>query len=301
MASGRPRLIGLGGPTGAGKTELLLRWQREGRFDRPLAVLSADSVQVYKSLNIGSAKPTPEEQAAVPHHLINLLDLQDRFNVGDFCRAAEGLVPDLWARGWQPVLAGGTAFYFKALLWGLAQAPAATQELRARSEAWVQEQGLEALRAEVARIDPVSHERLGLNDRVRRQRVLEVWWASGRPLSSFAREGMLRQDWDLELYALDRPRPELWKRLEARLEAMLAGGWVDEVRSLLDQGASPEAPGLQTLGYSSICRWLQAGAPSQDWPGVQTDILYKTRQYAKRQRTFFRALPGFTWSETGAF
>ncbi len=287
----KTEVLCLFGPTAVGKTEVLS--QLQDRFS-DFEVISADSVQVYKKLNIGSAKPTREDQKKLPHHLLDILEPDQQFSAGDFVSRADAAVKDVISRSRVPLITGGTAFYFVNYLFGLPGTPIADPEIRRRVEDLVETQGPEALHALLSQVDPLSHERLEMRDLYRRKRALEVFWGSGRPLSDFQVSREIRPGISPHLFALDRPRDELYQRIDARVETMMDTGFEKEVDNLLTQGLTLSSPGLRSIRYLQLAQWIMEGRSSPISQVVNT-IKQETRRYAKRQLTFFRRIPGVTW------
>jgi len=280
-------VVFLFGPTGVGKTRFLTEDLPPG-----FEVVAVDSIQIYRGLDIGSAKPTPAEQARVPHHLIDIRHPDEAFDVGAFVVEASAAVRAIHARGRVPVLSGGTAFYFQNLILGLPETPPSDPDLRRAVQARWDALGEEAFRQALAAVDPPSEARIKPHDAYRLQRAWEVWEATGRPLSSFGRTGSSLGG-PVFVAGLDRPRDELHRRIEARVDAMLAEGLEDEVRSLVAAGYGPGAPGLRGIGYAEWFPWLTSGEGTR--AEVRQRIIQNSRQYAKRQLTFFRSLPGVRW------
>ncbi|MFP4374969.1 MAG: tRNA (adenosine(37)-N6)-dimethylallyltransferase MiaA [Spirochaetaceae bacterium] len=296
----RPRVLCLFGPTAVGKTDVLLR-----RFSGCAEVISADSMQVYRHLDIGTAKPGPAERAALAHHLIDIRNPDEQYHAGEFVTAAEELVPEIAARGRLPIIAGGTAFYFRNFVFGLPGTPKGTPAMRARLRARLEAEGADALYAELGRVDPPTAGRISPNDTYRILRALEVYAASGRPLSSFHVPQRPRADFEVMLVGLWRDRGELAARIEKRVAEMMAAGLPAEVEAVCRMGYGPTSPGLRGIGYreffsvagDAACSF---GALDGDRLAlVAGDIERSTRRYAKRQMTFFRRLPGVRWIEAG--
>jgi tRNA dimethylallyltransferase len=275
------------GPTGVGKTRFLTEDLPPG-----FEVVAADSIQVYRGLDIGSAKPTADERARVPHHLIDIRDPQERFDVGDFVQEASAASRDITSRGQVPVLSGGTAFYFHNYLLGMPETPVADLEVRAEVQRKWDGEGEESFRRALAEVDPVSEARIKPHDAYRLQRAWEVWVCSGRPLSSFGRTGPAVPG-PVFVAGLDRPRADLYARIEVRVDAMLQAGLEDEVRSLVAAGCGPGTPAMKGIGYAEWFPWVVTGEGSQQ--EVRDRIVLNSRHYAKRQLTFFRSLPGVRW------
>ncbi|MFO7782268.1 MAG: tRNA (adenosine(37)-N6)-dimethylallyltransferase MiaA [Spirochaetia bacterium] len=296
----RPRVLCLFGPTAAGKTDVLL-----SRFAGRAEVISADSMQVYRHLDIGTAKPGPAERAALPHHLLDIRNPDEQYHAGEFVAAAEELVPEIAARGRLPIIAGGTGFYIRNFVFGLPGTPKGTPASRAHIRARLEAEGAEALYAELERVDPVTAGRISENDTYRIQRALEVYEISGRPLSSFDVPETPREDFEVMLVGLWRERGELAARIGKRVGAMMAAGLPAEVEAVCRMGYGPRAPGLRGIGYrefftvagDAACAFASLG--EDRLAAVAQEIVRGTRRYAKRQMTFFRRLPGVRWIEAG--
>ncbi len=260
-------------------------------------VISADALQVYKSLNIGTAKPNPGVLSRIPYHLIDIINYKDQYSVGDFCRQADECVRHILAANRLPVISGGTAYYLKAWLMGLPVTPSSDSLIRTRlEEKWT---GIsdEILGEEVHRFDPVSASRIGKHDRYRMLRVLEVHAQSGRPLSSFPVPDTPREDYQTLLIGLKRERAELYRRINERVALMFKDGLPREVAALRRDGAGREHPGMKAIGYRE---WFALpGEPEPDDEAVQKLIARNTRRYAKRQITFFSSLPDVHWFDAG--
>lgn len=260
-------------------------------------MISADALQVYKQLDIGTAKPEAEILSRLPHHLIDLIDYTRNFNVGEFCLRADRCIRIILDRSLLPVISGGTAYYLKAWLLGLPETPISDPILRTDLERrWAGESD-EALREEVNRIDPVSAGRIGNRDRYRFLRVLEVYAQTGRPLSEFPVSREPRKDYRVLSIGLRRERTELYRRIEQRVDLMLKAGLASEVADLREQGARREDPGMKAIGYRE---WF--GGEGEDDPTVERVrqlITRNSRRYAKRQMTFFASLPDVRWFDAG--
>jgi tRNA dimethylallyltransferase len=290
----RLRWVGLAGPTAAGKSAVALQLARS--LGRPVEIVSVDSALVYRGMDIGTAKPSAAERAQVPHHLIDLLDPARSYSAAQFAADATRLVGEIGARGALPLLVGGTMLYFKALVDGLDPIPAADPAIRAALDAEAAARGWPALHAELARVDPATAARLPPADAQRIQRALEVWRATGRPLSSFHRRGDAPGHGppDALLVALE-PASRAWLhgRIDARFAAMLDAGLVDEVRALRARGdLHPGLPSMRCVGYRQVWAALDdglAGAALREH--VQATGSAATRQLAKRQLTWLRSMP----------
>lgn len=281
--------ICIAGPTASGKSALALALA----VLRPIEIVSVDSALVYRGMDIGTAKPTSAERAAVPHHLIDIRDPRESYSAAEFVRDARQLIDDIRARGRMPVLVGGTMLYFKVLLHGLDEMPAADAAIRARIEQQARERGWPALHAELARVDPVMAARLAPADSQRIQRALEVWQTSGKPLSAFHSARMTSETSQadtLPLFSLE-PAERSWlhARIEQRFDAMLAAGFLDEVRALKARGdLSPALPSMRCVGYRQAWAALDAEFPLAE---LRARGIAATRQLAKRQLTWLRGMP----------
>lgn len=271
-----------------GKTALL-----DQLSDYPVEIISADSLQVYRGLDIGTAKPTPEQLKKTPHHLIDIHNPDEPFHLGSFVKSAEEAVCSCWRRGVHPIISGGTAFYFKHLLMGLPETPEPTAEVRESVENLCREKGLPWCRERLKAVDTESAERIDAQDRYRILRALEVYETAGRPLSSYAVSGTLREDWETVIIGLIRPREELYARIDERVELMFSEGLVEEVRKLMGRGAEADWPGMKGIGYREFFTARESGEFSL--AGIKELIKQHSRRYAKRQLTFFRSIPTVEW------
>ncbi len=284
-----PPLVLLVGPTAVGKTAAAVALCRELGAE----VVNADSVQVYRGLDIGSAKPTPHELAAAPHHLVDVADPAQEMSAARWTDLADAAIAKIAARQKRVLVSGGTGLYVKALLHGLAPAPPVDPDLRQRlRDAWEAE-GAAALHARLAVLDPASARRLHPADRQRVLRALEVVLQTGQPLSARQNaHGFSSSRYPHLALGLDRPREELYQRIEARCRQMWQGGLLTEVAGLLAAGLPPTAHGLNSLGYRQALAVLTQGRE----PGAALEeMIRQTRAYAKRQLTWFRALQGINW------
>ncbi len=296
----RPLAIALMGPTASGKSALALEWaQRLGG-----EIVSVDSALVYRGLDIGAAKPTPAERAAVPHHLIDLREPWQPYSAAEFAVDARVAIDGIVARGRVPILAGGTGLYFRALLHGLAEMPGADAEVRAQLEHEAAALGWAALHADLAAIDPAAAARIHATDAQRIQRALEVYRLSGRPISAWQREAVrtrlpLRV---LPLVLAPASRATLHARIERRLDTMLAQGFLDEVRALralprLAAHPAPlELPALRAVGYRQAWEHLDGAVGAG---GFRERAIFATRHLAKRQLTWLRGELGARWFDPG--
>ena len=286
MAALDPPLVAVVGPTASGKSALALRIAEE----RGGEIVSCDSLQVYRGLDIGSAKAAPEERRRVRHHLIDIKNPDEPFSAADYARLAREALADIRVRGRLPVVAGGTGLYLRALLSGLFEGPSRDEALRARLEGMGERFGDPRLHRVLRRVDPAAASRIQPTDRLRIIRALEVCRATGRPLSEQHQAGTepLR-GFDVRVIGLSPPRDELRQRIEARTRAMFENGLLHEVRGLLAAGYPPDLRPLRAIGYRQAVAVVQATMTEDE---ARRSIDTETLQYAKRQRTWFRHQAG---------
>jgi tRNA dimethylallyltransferase len=281
-------VVALAGPTASGKSAAALVLAEKLQAE----IVSVDSALVYRGMDIGTAKPTPDERARIVHHLIDIRDPLQAYSAAEFAGDAQQLAAQIRSRGRRVVLVGGTMLYFKALFEGLAAMPPADPALRAAIEAEAAAAGWPALHAQLAQVDPATAARLAGNDAQRIQRALEVFRLTGRPLSQFHEGGSngpaLRPDLFLSLEPADRGW--LHERIAQRFDAMLAAGFLDEVRALRERGdLHADLPSMRCVGYRQAWEALDG-----TWPlaSVRERGIAATRQLAKRQLTWLRGMPG---------
>jgi len=274
------------GPTASGKTGLAVRLCEESGGE----VVSADSVQVYRHVTIGSGKPSAEELARAPHHLLDVVEPDQPMDAAVWAELARRTVEEIRARGRVPIVCGGTFLYVRALLWGLAPAPPADEAVRAAHRALVEREGRAALHRLLEQRDPESARRLAPNDFVRVSRALEVLEVSGVTMSQWqARHGFRDRQYDFRLVGLAQGREELEQRIAARVELMLAAGWEQEVRDLLARGWGDTRP-LGAVGYKQMKAFIERGAQGER-AALRDEIVRATRIFARRQRTWLREQP----------
>jgi tRNA dimethylallyltransferase len=295
------------GPTASGKTEVLKHlFALEGGIFRKGSVkaeiISADSMQVYRGMDIGTAKPSLEEQTRIPHHLIDIRNPDQQFNVGDFVHLADECCVRIAARGALPVVSGGAGFYLRNFILGLPEAPPSDAEIRAALKEELRLRGAAALMEELVRADPESGSRIHINDTYRLLRALEVFRLTGRPLSSYAAPGLgavqgepgRNGRYRFLIIGLEWERTELYCRIDLRCAEMFRAGLPAELARLTGQGYGPGDPGLRAIGYREF--FLEEGPgnyrPAEDLAAVEALVAQNSRRYAKRQITYFASIPG---------
>lgn len=285
----RPQIVIIAGPTATGKTALAI--ELATRFDAE--IVGADSRQVYRYLDIGTAKPTREEQAAVPHYLVDVVNPDEPFDGARFRALAVDAIQQIVSRGKRALLVGGTGLYLRVLTRGLFAGPPADPALRARLREQEQNEGRGFLHGCLKKIDPEAAHRLHPNDQVRLIRALEVFHLTGTPISQWQREhGFRESPFSTLTIGLVMEREALARRIELRCRSMLQYGLVDEVRRLWSMGYSPELSSMQTIGYLQVGEMLQGRYGTEE---ALARMTLETRRLAKRQLTWLRAEPGVQW------
>jgi tRNA dimethylallyltransferase len=284
------RVLFLLGPTGIGKSALAVELASATGAE----IVNADAFQMYRGLDIGTAKPAPEVRQVVPHHLFDVLDPTEICSAGKYARLARETVEKLGGQGKPVIITGGTGFYIRALREGLNELPEVPPDLRAELRNRLKREGLSSLREELRTCDPVTWARVHPQDTQRILRALEIYRASGTPWSEWLRVGKpgftpLRAE--QRGVRLTCSRALLYDQLSARLDNMIAGGWVEEVKRLLSQGVTPEAPAFRAIGYREWVEYLEG---RWSFEQARARVLHASRHYAKRQETWFRRE---TWLE----
>ena len=272
------------GPTASGKTDLALAIGelRDGE------IVGADSVQVYRHFDIGSSKPTRAERARLPHHLVDIVDPSEPMDAASYAERASSAIAGVIERGRLPVVCGGTFLWIRALLYGLAEAPPGDPEARQRHATRAEAEGRAALHAELAKVDPASANRLNPNDLVRVSRALEVFEATGRPLSAWQSEhGFRTPRYRAKLVGVRWSQEVLLERIAARTERALASGWLEEVEDLVRRGYR-DTRAMSSVGYRQVLACLEGQIPRRDLKGA---IDRATKVFARRQRTWLRDRP----------
>jgi len=297
----KPPAIFLMGPTASGKTDLAMRLQDALNCE----LISVDSALIYKDMDIGTAKPSAEELADYPHHLVDIIDPGQSYSVAEFCQNAFALMEDITTRGKIPLLVGGTMMYFRALIYGLGDLPSASPEIRAEIDKDAEEHGWAYVHQQLAEVDPESAQRINPNDPQRIQRALEVFRASGVTMTEHRRIEQAKKSSDpiadfpynlLQIAIAPEDRAVLHKRIEQRFIAMCKSGFEDEVKALKARGdLHLDMPSMRSVGYRQMWQYLDG---DYDYDEMLYKGIVATRQLAKRQLTWLRGWQGLNWIYT---
>ncbi len=282
------------GPTGSGKSDLAVRLAEQ----LPLEIISVDSALVYRGMDIGTAKPSLSTRQRIPHHLIDIRDPASGYSVGEFILDVRQAMLEIWSRGHQPLLVGGTMMYFHALTSGIADLPEANLRVRAEIDAQAAEVGWAAVHQALAAVDPLAAARIHNNDPQRIQRALEVHRITGQTITKLqqARVSAFADVNVIEFALAPLERGELHTKIELRFKAMLDAGFVDEVRSLYERGdLSPEHPSMRAVGYRQLWRYLTGQCALNE---AENQAIAATRQLAKRQLTWLRRRANARWFDS---
>jgi tRNA dimethylallyltransferase len=280
------------GPTASGKTDAVLALARE---TPGLEVISADSRQIYRGMNVGTAKPTPEQRAIVPHHLIDLVDPDRSYSAGTFAADAERAIGEVETRGGTPMVVGGTALYVKALLGGLDDLPKRSGEIRKALED-MERRGDGTLRRFLRRLDPARADEIAENDVVRLTRALEIVLSSGRR-ASVQMTGELDRASEYVLVGVRIPRETLRQRIDRRTERMFEEGLLNEVKNLTKKGYGKDSILGRTIGYAEVIDLLEGGSTLKK---AKERVRNRTWHYARRQMSMFERMPGISWWDGGS-
>lgn len=284
-------VIAIVGPTASGKSRLAMALA--DAIDAEL--VNADALQVYRGLDLGTAKPSAADRAAVPHHLIDVMDPGERYSAGRFAAEARAILEAIQSRGRRPILVGGSGLYLRALLDGIGEIPEVEAAVASELDERLARDGLPALRADLERLDPVTAERLAPGDTQRTLRALGVVLSSGRPLADWiAQRPFGETEIEAVRVGLTLDRALLYDRIARRVDEMLAAGWLREIRSLLDSGLDPSLPAFQAIGYRQLASHLRGECTLEE--AVESTVR-ATRRYARRQLTWFRRDPRIRWFE----
>lgn len=286
-----PKILVIVGPTASGKTRMAVELAQRHNGE----VISADSMQIYRTMDIGTAKPTKEEMGGIPHHMIDVADPEEDFSVARYVEMAARCVDDVLERGKLPIVAGGTGLYIDSLLSGRTFAPFSPDSaLRGELELELAEKGGQAMLEELSKVDPEAAQRLHPNDHKRIVRALEVYRSTGKTITQHNRETQAippRYD-ALTIGLAFQDRQAMWRRIDQRVDEMVAAGLEDEVRRLLTSGISPKCTAMQAIGYKEF---TQALSGEMTWQEAADVVKLRSRQYAKRQLTWFGRNPSTRW------
>ncbi len=289
MNDAAARLLVILGPTASGKSALAIRLAEELGGE----ILACDSTQVYRHFDIGTGKVPPAERRGIPHHLIDVVDADEVFTAGEYAARATAVLADVTARGKLPIMTAGTGLYLRALLEGLSEAPTRSEELRERLRTKARAKGPLHLHRMLARVDPAAAKRIAPRDTQKIIRAIEMRMLAGKAVSEIhggGRKGL--QGYAVTKIGLNPARTALYEHIHARVEQMIASGWLDEVRRLIDDGVPREAKPFQFIGYAELRDHLEG---RMSLAAAVESIQQATRRYAKRQMTWFRKEPGVHW------
>lgn len=287
----KPKIIGVVGPTASGKTDYAIGLAKE----RGGEVVSCDSMQIYRHMDIGTAKPTSEERQEIPHHMIDIAEPEENFSVARFVKLARECIDDILERGKIPVLCGGTGLYFDSIINNLEFSEMETdEEYRQSLNALAEEKGCEFVHRMLREVDPRSADAIHPNNLKRVIRALEIYKVSGKPKSVLDREQRGEPLYEGEIFGLSRPRDVLYDRINRRVDIMMEQGLLEEVKTLLSMGISPKATSMQAIGYKELVWYLDGTLPLKE---AVDKIKQESRRYAKRQITWFKRNPDIIWLE----
>lgn len=286
-------VIAIMGPTASGKTGLALELAEQ----IPCEIISVDSALVYRQMDIGTAKPSAQELAAVPHHLVDIIDPAATYSVAEFCRDAVQLIGEIHRRQRVPILVGGTMMYFNALINGISPLPKSDEAIRARISEQAEKQGWAALHQELTEVDPVSAKRIHPNDPQRLTRALEVYRSSGKNLTYWQEQKGDPCPYEIAQFAIaPEDRQVLHNRIAVRFDIMLDKGLIDEVRTLYERGdLNEDMPSIRSVGYRQVWQYLDGRL---SYAEMREKGIIATRQLSKRQLTWLRGWPSLIWLDT---
>ena len=285
-----PQIITIAGPTASGKTALSIQLAKEMDGE----IVSCDSMQVYKDMDIGTAKPTPEEQEGIPHHMLSVAEPWEDFSVSRYCAMADPIVEDILRRGKSPIIVGGTGLYMDALIRGNAFAPCPSTGRREELEALAASQGIEAVIERLRAVDPESAARLHPSDQKRIIRAMEVYLETGMTITEHNRktQEIPPKYHPIRFTLTDRQRQTLYDRIDRRVDAMVEAGLIDEIQGLLARGIPEKCTAMQAIGYKEFVAALHGACSLEEATG---QVKQSSRRYAKRQLTWFRRNPENIW------
>ena len=284
-----PIVVAILGPTASGKSCLAMHLAAKFRGE----IVNCDSQQMYRYFDLGTAKPSPEERAAIPHHFIDILNPEEQFAAGEYMRSARQTLAEVAGRDKLPIVVAGTGFYFRALLYGLFPGPARNPELRRRLQEKAEQKGREHLHRLLKRLDAAAAEKIHARDTHKVIRALEVCLTARRPISELFRQGrQALEGFRMLKVGLNPPRSELYERINQRARSLFERGLLEEVQDILARGVSPAASPFQAIGYRQALDFLEGRLTREE---AIYHVQTKTRQYAKRQITWFRTETGVQW------
>ena len=288
-------LICIVGPTAVGKTEIAS--QLAQHLDAE--IVSLDSRQIYREMDIGTAKPTPDQRQAVPHHLIDCVDVDQPFSVAEYQRLADRAIEEIRGRGKWTMAVGGAGLYFRGLIDGLFDGPGADAEIRAKLQREADEHGNVALHERLRRCDPEAANRVHPNNLVRVIRALEIYELTGKPISAFQAQWKMNEPrYPFRAFGLNMPREVLYRRIEERVDQMVEIGLIEEVKRLLGQGYPRNCVAMQSFGYKELIDYLDGVHTFDEAIAL---LKQNTRRFAKRQLTWFRNDPRIEWLDASQF
>jgi tRNA dimethylallyltransferase len=287
----KKKVIILAGPTGVGKTKISLKIAQALGGE----VISADSMQVYRGMDIGTAKVKPEERGKIRHHLIDSRDLDETFNVVDFFHEAQQAFREIYARDHVPIVVGGTGFYIHALIYGPPKGPASVPDVRNKLEGEMTEKGSLVMYERLKELDPEYAATITFRDRHKIIRALEIITLTNQKVSLFERGTVPAQEFDFRCWFLYMPKEVLYPMLDQRCEKMASEGFLDEVKRLDLEGLRQNTSASQAIGYRQCLEFLKTAQSSDDWHHFMEEFKQASRRYAKRQLTWFRKEPLFRW------
>ncbi len=288
-STAKPKIIVICGPTGIGKTSVAIELARHFKGQ----IIGADSMQIYKFMDIGTAKPTAEEQARVVHHMVDIVAPDESFDAAQYAETAREIIAELCEHRILPFVVGGTGLYIKALLYGLFDEDISNPQIREKLKTEAQTLGIDTLHQRLCRLDPETARRLHPHDTYRILRALEVVEASGKPISRHHREhGFAVQPFDALQIGLQMERELLYERINQRVDAMFAAGFLDEVKNILARGYAADLKAMQSIGYRHLVDTIQGRISLAE---CLRTLKRDHRRYAKRQLTWFNANPEIVW------
>lgn len=282
--SGPPPILIITGPTASGKTAVAIELAKRLNGE----IISADSMQVYRQLSIGTAKPNPSELQGIPYHLIDHVSPDEQYTLGRFIREADAKIKEISGRNALPIVCGGTGLYIRGLIYGVLDQADIPHCARQQIIREYEEHGLAHLYNELEQVDPISARRYGPNDRQRIMRALEVYRSTGKPLSESHVQDFSQPRYPFQAFILTPQRPILYNRINARVDTMVSAGLLDEVHAYLKAGWSRHNPAVKALGYQELIDVRESGS---DLTAALQTMKQKSRNYAKRQETWFRRMP----------